>query len=213
VRLRGVGEPIFPERSPDELVEAHRHEALLNLAFLDTDSFWLVCPYDVDALPDDAIEEARRNHPHVSHGGRQDRHTLYQGLESLSAPFDAPLPSRPAHVAGIVFGPSSLDALPRLVAERAAEAGLGVSRRIDLVVAVSEIARSGRKGTVHLWRDGSRVLCEIRSQGELDGPLADRLLPAADAHLGLWVANQLCDLVQVRTHPGGTTARLHVPLD
>ena len=32
-RLRGVGEPIYPDRSPDELVESQRHEALLNLAF------------------------------------------------------------------------------------------------------------------------------------------------------------------------------------
>src|SRR3954453_21121119 len=33
VTLRGIGEPIFPERSADELVECQQHEALLNLAF------------------------------------------------------------------------------------------------------------------------------------------------------------------------------------
>jgi hypothetical protein len=213
VRLRGIGEPIFPGRGPDELVEAHRHEGLLNLAFLDTSAFWLVCPYDVEALPDEVIEEARRNHPHVSHGGHSERNGLYQGLEALSAPFDAPLPQRPAEAAEIAFDPSTLDALSRRVAERATEAGLSVSRRIDLVVAVSEIARSGREGAVYIWRGRSRILCEIHGQGVLEEPLADRLLPAADAHLGLWVANQLCDLVQVRTHPGGMIARLHVPLN
>jgi hypothetical protein len=212
VRLRGVGEPIFPERRPDELVEAHRHEALLNLAFLDTSSFWLVCPYDLDVLPDAVVEEARRNHPHVSGGGQSNENGLYLGLEALSAPFDAPLPPRPSEAAEIAFDSSTFDALPRLVADYATEAGLSVPRRIDLVVAVSEIARSGAEGALYLWRDGGRILCEIHGRDGLAGPLADRLLPAADAHLGFWVANQLCDLVQVRTHPGGTTARLHVPL-
>jgi len=29
---------------------------------------------------------------------------------------------------------------------------------------------------------------------------------------GLWLANQLCDLVQVRSFPDGTVVRLHVSL-
>jgi hypothetical protein len=29
---------------------------------------------------------------------------------------------------------------------------------------------------------------------------------------GLWVVNQLCDLVQARTGPAGTTTRLHMSL-
>ena len=33
--LRGIGEPIWPERSAHELVECQRHESLLNLAFAD----------------------------------------------------------------------------------------------------------------------------------------------------------------------------------
>src|SRR4051812_21731035 len=34
-RVRGIGEPISAARRPDELVECHRHEALLNVAFDD----------------------------------------------------------------------------------------------------------------------------------------------------------------------------------
>jgi prepilin-type processing-associated H-X9-DG protein len=34
-RLRGAGEPIWPERRPAELVECQRHESLLNVAFAD----------------------------------------------------------------------------------------------------------------------------------------------------------------------------------
>ena len=64
-RLRGIGEPIWADRSPDELVECQRHEALLNLAFADAGDFWLLCPYDVDALDPDVIAEAHHSHPAV----------------------------------------------------------------------------------------------------------------------------------------------------
>ena len=30
---------------------------------------------------------------------------------------------------------------------------------------------------------------------------------------GLWLANQLCNLVQIRSSPEGTTVRLHMRLD
>jgi MEDS: MEthanogen/methylotroph, DcmR Sensory domain len=62
-RLRGIGEPISADRNPPELVECHRHEALLNLAFADGPDFWLLCPYDTAALAPAALDGARRNHP------------------------------------------------------------------------------------------------------------------------------------------------------
>ena len=34
--IRGIGEPIWADRSPAELVECQRHESLLNLAFADS---------------------------------------------------------------------------------------------------------------------------------------------------------------------------------
>ena len=46
----------------------------------------------------------------------------------------------------------------------------------------------------------------------IDDPLADRRQPSSTAAggRGLWLANQLCDLVQIRSHPSGTQIRLHV---
>lgn len=67
-RLRGIGEPIWAERSAAELAECQRHEALLNVCFDDPD-FWLLCPYDTTALDPEVIEEARRNHPFLSGRG------------------------------------------------------------------------------------------------------------------------------------------------
>jgi len=34
--VRGIGEPIWPARTPAELVECQRHEALLNVAFAES---------------------------------------------------------------------------------------------------------------------------------------------------------------------------------
>ena len=50
IRARGIGEPIWAGRSPAELVECQRHETLLNLAFAGVPAFWLLCPYDCEAL-------------------------------------------------------------------------------------------------------------------------------------------------------------------
>src|ERR671922_1187553 len=64
--IRGVGEPIWPERTGAELVECQCHEALLNKAFDGAGDFHLVCPYDTQSLHPAVIEEAGRSHPIVS---------------------------------------------------------------------------------------------------------------------------------------------------
>ncbi len=68
--VRGIGEPIWAGRTEAELAECHQHESLLNLAFGAGPGWRLLCPYDVSALPEDVIEEARANHPLVLDGGR-----------------------------------------------------------------------------------------------------------------------------------------------
>src|SRR3954468_14904845 len=61
--VRGIGEPIWPERSAAELAECRRHEALLNVAFSEDAGFRLLCPYDVGRLDADVVHGARCNHP------------------------------------------------------------------------------------------------------------------------------------------------------
>jgi Histidine kinase-like ATPase domain len=55
------------------------------------------------------------------------------------------------------------------------------------------------------------AICEVRDRGYLDQPLAGRESPARDAEggRGLWLANQFCDLVQIRSSEAGTVVRLH----
>jgi len=220
VRLRGIGEPIVPERHPDELVECQRHESLLNLAFADTKSFWLVCPYDTEALPTAVIDEAHRSHPLVARGGAHEHSADYRGLEAITAPFGATLPSAPRDASELRLDALTVESVPRFVADYAAQVGLSMNRRIDFAVAVSEIANNSLKsgcgpGLIRLWSEGRRIVCEIRDRSKLGDPLADRQLPSPDAahNIGLWVANQLCDLVQVRPLHDETIVRLHLAAD
>jgi MEDS: MEthanogen/methylotroph, DcmR Sensory domain len=90
-RVRGIGEPIWAGRGSDELVECHRHEALLNVAFGDP-TFWLLCPYDTQALDRTVIDEARATHPFVWDGPTSSPSSIYAGNAAFTRPFDHPLP-------------------------------------------------------------------------------------------------------------------------
>src|SRR5438477_238877 len=61
-QLWGIGEPAYPGRSAAELAECELVEALLNVAFEASTPFWLLCPYDLDALPGQVLAGAHRTH-------------------------------------------------------------------------------------------------------------------------------------------------------
>jgi anti-sigma regulatory factor (Ser/Thr protein kinase) len=214
-RVRGIGEPIWPERPTDEIVECQRHEALLNVAFAGL-PFWLLCPYDADTLADDVVVEARRTHPLVHEHDRSTPSATYGGTDALSEPFSAPLPDAPVEATTLEFDARSLRAVRLATARHAERAGLGKQRTSDLVVAVSEVSTNsvqhgGGHGTLRLWIERG-VVCEVRDGGRLSDPMLGRRRPGTEAAggRGMWLANQLCDLVQVRSFPNGTVVRLHV---
>ena len=216
--LRGVGEPVDATRRPAELAECHRHEALLNVAFADAAGFRLLCPYDVTSLAEEVLHEAERTHPAVRGprtGERASEH--YPGAGTFAQPLEDPLPRPPATFHAVAFDLGSLRDVRRFVAEQAAEAGLDAERTDDLLLAVSEITTNsvrhgGGAGVLRTWIEADRLVCEIRDRGVIGDPLAGRVEPAPDRleGRGLWLANQLCDLVQVRACADGGAVRLHV---
>lgn len=217
-RLRGIGEPIWAGRSPAELVECQRHESLLNLAFADAEGFRLLCPYDLDALDPTVIEEAHRSHPVlVAAEGAERESTAFRPIEIVAAPFETPLPE-PSHPAPTrAFQAGTLEELRRFVAAQAEGAGLSPARSYDLVLAVNEVATNsvrhgGGHGRLRVWVEGETILAEVQDQGHIDLPLVGRERPAAGqvgGH-GLWLVNQLCELVQIRSFPTGSVVRLHM---
>ncbi|MDX6553856.1 MAG: hypothetical protein QOD86_51 [Miltoncostaeaceae bacterium] len=216
--LRGVGEPIWAGRSPDELVECQHHESLINLAFAGARDFRLICPYDVAALPEEVIDAARRSHPALVEGGARGVSAGY-AAPAAGLPVDGDLPAPPPSAAAVRFGPEGIGGLRRAVAAQAAEAGLPGGRAEDLMLAVSELATNsvrygGGGGTLAAWADRGAFVCEIRDAGRLEDPLVGRARPAAGQRSGrgMWLVNEVCDLVQVRSTAAGTVVRLHLSL-
>lgn len=216
-RLRGIGEPIWAERSPAELIESQRHEALLNVAFDGNPAWWLLCPYDTEALDRAVLDEAQRSHPFVWEGDAQWDSTTYVGVTAAAAPLQASLPEPSGQPAELVFDANSLASLRRIASREAARAGLRSARVADFVLAVNEVASNSLRfgdgqGRVRVWHDSDGVVAEIRDGGRLTHPLADRERPGPniDDSRGLWLVNQLCDLVQIRSSSPGTVARLHM---
>ena len=214
--LRGIGEPIWAGRSAAELAECQRHECLLNVAIDRATPMWLLCPYDLTGLNPEVIDEARRSHPYVTEGLTRRESGVFRGVEGSRAAM-APLPTPPEGCERFAFRRGDLAAVREMVAAGAVQAGMSKSRTEDLISAAHEVASNcvrhgGGAGDLRLWRDDGALITEFRDGGRLEDPLIDRVRPAAHAagRRGLWLANQLCDLVQIRTLPSGTVVRLHM---
>lgn len=132
-------------------------------------------------------------------------------------PFDTPLPEPASDSPSMPFGELDLPRVRSIVAEIAERQGLGASRSADLVIAVDEAAANsirhgGGEGVLRSWFDGVAVVCEVRDDGRFGDVLAGRRTPALDQRsgYGLWLANQVCDLVQIRSFATGSVVRLYM---
>jgi anti-sigma regulatory factor (Ser/Thr protein kinase) len=214
---RGIGEPVWPSRTTAELVECHRHEALQNVAFVGAAAFTLMCPYDTTVFGEGLLAHVRRNHPVlVEDGVRREGHGYAEPHERARR-FDDPLPDPARRPDELDFGLAELGATRRLVWDRARRAGLRPPRDEDLVLAVNELATNsvrhgGGHGTLRVWRESGALICEVRDHGHIEDPLAGRRRPdrGRDGGYGLWLANQVCDLVQMRATPDGSVTRVHM---
>jgi anti-sigma regulatory factor (Ser/Thr protein kinase) len=218
--VRGIGEPIWASRTPAEMVECQRHEALLNVAFDESSPLWLMCPYDVDTLAPAVVDEAVRSHPVIREAaGDSVLSTTFHAEEMGGTHRSAPLPEPTRCLESITFRAGQLALVRALVEARAGQFGLTERQLDDLVLAVHEIAANsvrhgGGQGQFRLWRDGRSLVAEIRDRGRIDNPLAGREHPGprSERGRGLWIANQVCDLVQIRTYPTGSVVRLYISL-
>jgi anti-sigma regulatory factor (Ser/Thr protein kinase) len=214
-RIRFVSEPVWPGRSAAELREAARHEALTNLAF-DGAELAIMCLYD-NGLAGPVLSTARRTHPAILHDGQARASTHYGGPRDMPPDCERALPPPPANAAMLAYR-TDLRTMREVVADHARRCGLPEDRAASLVLAVSELAANTLRhtssgGTLHIWRTSHEILCQIHDQGWIADPLAGRTRrPATEPGHGLWVVNQMCDLVELRTGRSGTTFRLHMRL-
>ncbi|TDU80292.1 sensor histidine kinase [Streptomyces sp. KS 21] len=215
---RIVGEPIWPGRTQAEVLEATRHEALINTAFAGRRAT-ILCPYDVPGLPAAVVSDARRTHPTVIVEDKNLPSAEYADPSVVWADCDRPLPEPDGRVPRFGYTHGELGEVRAYTGAWARGTALSTARRGDLIIAVSEaaansLAHGGGSGSLRLWStDGTGVVAEIRDGGHLADPLAGRRRPSlasANGGRGLWMIHQLCDLVEIRASDTGLTLRMHM---
>jgi anti-sigma regulatory factor (Ser/Thr protein kinase) len=211
--VRGLGEPVWRGRSDAELDECRRHEALVNVAFGDRPDVRMRCPYDLSTLPAATVQEAARTHPHVVEHGLPLPSPAYRPLAVL----DGDLPAPPPTATAVAAGRDDL-ALVRHTATRAADAaGLPAARTADLQLVATELASNAivhgdGRADLRTWVEDRTVVCQVTGGAPVADPLTGRRRPSdGAAHgWGLYVVNQLADLVQLRSDARRTLVRARV---
>jgi anti-sigma regulatory factor (Ser/Thr protein kinase) len=216
---RGIGEPIRTGMHPSQLAESQVNEAALNVAFPPDARMWLLCLYDVGTLDAAVLEEARRSHQIItSREAANARSVDYAGPDHAATLAARALP-RAGTIPGTVaeFRRYRRGDLPRIrhfVKDRALAAGLDADRADDLCLAVSELTANsidhgGGYGMLRMWREPGRLVVEVSDAGRITDPLVGRVNPTVDQARGrgLWMAHQLCDLLQIRNTEHGTVLR------
>ncbi|MFF5262335.1 anti-sigma factor RsbA family regulatory protein [Actinomadura viridis] len=215
-RVRIVGEPVWPGRSPAEYPACLQHEALINLAF-EGRRATIVCPYDVGGLDREILADARATHPVVVDHAGEHPSSEYAPARVLRL-CNRPLPERP-DIEATSFDYARIPEIRELACRRSADLGLGRVRAGDLELAVNELAANsalhgGGTGVLRIWTEDGHVVCEVRDAGLITDPLVGRR-PAGlgtGGGRGVLMVNHLADLVRVHTGPEGTTVRVYMRL-
>jgi anti-sigma regulatory factor (Ser/Thr protein kinase) len=219
-RLRLIEDPMCTTRTRQESKEWARYESLVNAALARVNAA-LVCTYDTRLVESEIVAEVARTHPELVVHGDSRPSSSYVDPVVFNAEFDKlPLPEPPPSALRLKFdGVSQLSTLRGFVISYVTWAGAAVQAAEQFVQAVDEVAtnaidHAGGSGLLRVWTDPQWISCEVSDTGDgLRDPLAGRLPTGFTVRgRGLWLARQLCDLVELHSDPGGTTVRLHLAL-
>lgn len=210
--LHYVGEPIWPGRTTEEIREAVRHEALINVALGGT-STRVLCPYDAAGVDGTVLESAKRTHPVIVEQGGPHSSCCYS--EAIPPECELPLSDPPDDAVRYPVEESALGGLRSAIRSLGREAGFGTEHVDDVQVVVSELAANAlRHGAplrrMTLWRTPEEMICQVENEGAISDPLAGRRPPhrRPERGMGLWIVHQLSDLVEMRDG-ARTTVRAH----
>jgi anti-sigma regulatory factor (Ser/Thr protein kinase) len=215
--VRGLAEPEWSGRRAVEVAESQLHDALLNLAFPGDPRLLMRCSYDADVVDPSVLVAARRTHPYAIEEGDRRQTWAYTGPQYADAVFGRELPEPASRAERLWFGPGGLAAVRELVEQHTQRAGLSAAKTANLTLAVHEIASNSldhgaANGALRVWVEPDGLVCEVRDDGQIDQILMGRIHPVLDAKTGwgIWMVNQLCDLVQLRSSAAGTVVRMHM---
>jgi len=126
-----------------------------------------------------------------------------------------PSPAPAGELRELAFDVRALASLRHAIAGWADAAMLDRGSAEDLVLAVNELASNsvrhgGGRGTLRYWREAQALVCEVHDAGHIEDPHVGRTRPGPKAHSGrgLWLVNQLCDEMQIRSSRAGTVVRV-----
>jgi anti-sigma regulatory factor (Ser/Thr protein kinase) len=207
-----LGEPPWLDRSPFEQLGWHRFESLLNLTFRDRD-VTMGCAYDARTIDPETAGMVHRTHPVIASGTDHESSPGFREPVDFFAEYGAsPLEPPVGPVVSTDFDIGLLAAARQFVNEQAGRLQLPTAGLPQLVVAVSEITTNavqhgGGGGQLSMWRSTDHVVVEVRDHGtQPPDPLAGYLRPditnEPEGGFGLWMARQLCDIVELRGGPG-----------
>jgi anti-sigma regulatory factor (Ser/Thr protein kinase) len=212
---RVVSEAMWPQRSYAEAAECLRHEALLNHALADA-PLSVLCPFDIEHLGPDVIAGAELTHPRLIDEAGLRPSMVYGDPLDVARGESWPQVEPDTPVFELAFD-GDLWALRHALSADPLLEELDPERRENLVFAVNEAATNAvRHGDGHararFWRDAHHVVGEVSTTTSIEDPLVGRRTPVPGAlgGRGLWLINQVCDLVEVRSAPGGASVRMRV---
>ncbi len=220
-RVRVVGEVDFGETERDWL-EWQRYESVINVALADW-PLWGLCVFDAQRLPAPLLESALQTHSSVATpAGRSVNGHFVPPVHYLGS---LPVPAEPLEQTTPRLWARDVEDFIGLRHAVAAElSGVAASRDTveDYLLAVDEMTsnavRHGKPPVgLRLWVGEDRIVCSIDDHGPgLDDPFAGYGPAHGDdlsrGGMGLWLARQLCDHVDITGDENGARVRLTIRL-
>jgi AcrR family transcriptional regulator len=183
-----------------------RYESLLNRAFAGR-SVWLLCPYNTQIVPNEALSDARRTHPTTSTKPARSPSPSHFGAQDMAAALalaeDRPEAEERTRIE--ISQPYDLADIRRTVRWEAQSAGLSANVADDLLLAVSELVQTLAKdgpAMIRTARQGGEWFCEVRCERPESDPL-----PLAVDDVGVLIGRVISERVEVADDDNGKLVR------
>ena len=174
----------------------------------------VLCP-----CTDPQLVQARSHHPVITGPTGSVPSADYRSPHD--AVLDFPLPPAPDLGPPTVeqgFTATGLSSLRHLVGSVATQAGLPSDGVADLVLAVNELASNSVEhgpgsGVLRIWDTPTALVAEVVDHGGgLHAPFPGLVLPPPEGARGrgLWLAAELCDVLEVWSDAAGTVSRVQM---
>ena len=222
--VRVVLEPLG-SRDPDSWREWQRYDAVLDHA-VSGSPLEVLCITDTRRVPEVLVEAARATHPFLQQDGEETANPDH--VDAAEYLLGLPVPAEPLESTEPLVRADSVRDLRGLRRDLAAQAaaatlppGSGPALE-DFLLAVDEMTtnalRHGRPPVdLRLWAGERRLVCTITDHG---AGLQDPFIGYGPAHgadlslggMGLWLARQLCDHVDITSADAAVRVRLTTDL-